>query len=85
MGDVLAIFDQNPFILNVDETETSVEISKSKLKSLILGLLKLPAKIICFKLFLFRILIIFFKERISMKICFSFLYISCSLLKIQGS
>ena len=28
-GDVLAIFDQNPFILNVDETETSVEISKS--------------------------------------------------------
>ena len=31
-GDVLAIFDQNPFILNVDETETSVEISKSKLK-----------------------------------------------------
>jgi len=31
-GDVLAIFDQNPFILNVEETETSVEISKSKLK-----------------------------------------------------
>ena len=31
-GDVLAIFDQNPFILNVDETEASVEISKSKLK-----------------------------------------------------
>ncbi|MDC0233003.1 efflux RND transporter periplasmic adaptor subunit [Pelagibacteraceae bacterium] len=31
-ADVLAIFDQNPFILNVDETETSVEISKSKLK-----------------------------------------------------
>ena len=28
----MAIFDQNPFILNVDETETSVEISKSKLK-----------------------------------------------------
>ena len=31
-GDVLAIFDQNPFILNVEETVTSVEISKSKLK-----------------------------------------------------
>ena len=31
-GDVLAIFDQNPFILNVEETKTSVEISKSKLK-----------------------------------------------------
>ncbi len=31
-GDVLAIFDQNPFTLNVEETETSVEISKSKLK-----------------------------------------------------
>ena len=31
-GDVLAIFDQNPFILNVEETETSVDISKSKLK-----------------------------------------------------
>ena len=31
-GDVLAIFDQNPFILNVEETETSVEISRSKLK-----------------------------------------------------
>ena len=31
-GDVLATFDQNPFTLNVEETETSVEISKSKLK-----------------------------------------------------
>ena len=31
-GDVLAIFDQNPFTLNVEETKTSVEISKSKLK-----------------------------------------------------
>ena len=31
-GDVLAIFDQNPFTLNVEETETSVEISESKLK-----------------------------------------------------
>ena len=31
-GNVLAIFDQNPFTLNVEETETSVEISKSKLK-----------------------------------------------------
>ena len=31
-GDVLAIFDQNPFLLKVQETETSVEISKSKLK-----------------------------------------------------
>ena len=31
-GDVLAIFDQNPFILNVEETVTSVDISKSKLK-----------------------------------------------------
>ena len=31
-GDVLATFDQNPFLLNVKETETSVSISKSKLK-----------------------------------------------------
>ena len=31
-GDVLAIFDQNPFILKVKEMETSVEITKSKLK-----------------------------------------------------
>ena len=31
-GEVLATFDQNPFILNVEETETSVSISKSKLK-----------------------------------------------------
>ena len=31
-GDVLATFDQNPFLLNVEETETSVGISKSKLK-----------------------------------------------------
>jgi HlyD family secretion protein len=31
-GDVLAVFDQNPFTLSVEETETSVEISKSKLK-----------------------------------------------------
>lgn len=31
-GNVLAIFDQNPFILSVEETETSVEITKSKLK-----------------------------------------------------
>ena len=30
-GDVLATFDQNPFLLNVKETETTVEISKSKL------------------------------------------------------
>ena len=31
-GDVLAIFDQNPFTLKVKEMETSVEITKSKLK-----------------------------------------------------
>ena len=31
-GDVLATFDQNPFLLNVKETETTVAISKSKLK-----------------------------------------------------
>ena len=31
-GDVLATFDQNPFLLNVKETQTSVSISKSKLK-----------------------------------------------------
>ena len=31
-GEVLATFDQNPFILNVEETQTSVDISKSKLK-----------------------------------------------------
>ena len=31
-GDVLATFDQNPFLLNVEETKTSVGISKSKLK-----------------------------------------------------
>ena len=31
-GDVLATFDQNPFLLNVEETETSVGISRSKLK-----------------------------------------------------
>ena len=32
IGEVLATFDQNPFILRVEETETSVSISKSKLK-----------------------------------------------------
>ena len=31
-GEVLAIFDQNPFTLNVKESQTSVDISKSKLK-----------------------------------------------------
>ena len=31
-GDVLAIFDQNPFLLKVQETQTLVEISNSKLK-----------------------------------------------------
>ena len=31
-GDVLATFDQNPFELNVKETQTSVDISNSKLK-----------------------------------------------------
>ena len=33
-GEVLATFDQNPFILSVEETETSVSISKSKDKTL---------------------------------------------------
>ena len=31
-GEVLAIFDQNPFTLSVKESQTSVDISKSKLK-----------------------------------------------------
>ena len=31
-GEVLAIFDQNPFTLDVKESQTSVDISKSKLK-----------------------------------------------------
>ena len=31
-GEVLAIFDQNPFILSVKESQTLVDISKSKLK-----------------------------------------------------
>ena len=31
-GEVLAIFDQNPFTLNVKESQTLVDISKSKLK-----------------------------------------------------
>ena len=31
-GEVLAIFDQNPFILSVKESKTLVDISKSKLK-----------------------------------------------------
>ena len=32
IGDVLATFDQNPFLLKVEETQISVGISKSKLK-----------------------------------------------------
>ena len=31
-GDILATFDQNPFLLSVKETQTSVDISNSKLK-----------------------------------------------------
>ena len=31
-GDTLAVFDQNPFLLKVQATETEVDISNSKLK-----------------------------------------------------
>ena len=44
-GDVLAIFDQNPFLLNVKETETTVSISKSKLKQKLASLEKAKSEL----------------------------------------
>lgn len=44
-GDVLATFDQNPFLLNVKETETTVEISKSKLKQKMASLEKAKSEL----------------------------------------
>ena len=44
-GEVLATFDQNPFILSVEETETSVSISKSKLKQKIGSLEKAKSEL----------------------------------------
>jgi len=45
IGEVLATFDQNPFILNVEETKTSVSISKSKLKQKIGSLEKAKSEL----------------------------------------
>ena len=45
IGEVLATFDQNPFILRVEETETSVSISKSKLKQKIGSLEKAKSEL----------------------------------------
>ena len=44
-GEVLATFDQNPFILSVEETQTSVSISKSKLKQKIGSLEKAKSEL----------------------------------------
>ena len=44
-GDVLATFDQNPFLLSVKETETSVSISKSKLKQKMASLEKAKSEL----------------------------------------
>ena len=44
-GDILAIFDQNPFLLNVKETETTVSISKSKLKQKLASLEKAKSEL----------------------------------------
>ena len=44
-GEVLAIFDQNPFLLSVKETETSVSITKSKLKQKMASLEKAKSEV----------------------------------------
>ena len=45
-GEKLAIFDQNPFILKIKESETAVEISNSKLKQKKASLEKAKAELI---------------------------------------
>ncbi len=44
-GEVLATFDQNPFILNVKESQTLVDISNSKLKQKIASLQKAKSEL----------------------------------------